>query len=297
MPSNPTVDTIIGLCRDLVRAESDSDVPAIGDAFLIKGISDANLEWIRSFRKGGGNTPIVLTRDTGGTLVSDTAVNDATDVAITDTSVIVDDSSDFESSGAFAFWDDNMPDVSFYTTNDLATTFSGVTQIGFAHEDDDAVQALYALPSDFANFRNSEEYGDGIRLNGSPLRYMESPPNPGYFSLVDNGTTKFLWFFRGASGDYSVQYDRTATTLDSTDDTVDVPTEYQFFLAWRAIELALFGRGDNFDLVAYAKQKADMIKLESLKDRNIGRLVRVRQLNYPYRTRSDYLAYLENVND
>ena len=295
--ASPTVDDIIGLCRDLIRAESDSDVPAIADSFLIKAVSDANLEWLRSYRRGGGNTPIVLTRDGGGTLVSDTAINQAAGVTTATTSFITDDSSNFEASGALVFWDDNMADVAFYTGNDLATTFSGVTQIGFSHEDNDAVQALYSLPSNFADFRYSEEYGDGVRLNGSPLRYMEGPPNPGYFSLVDDGTTKYLWFYRGASGDYSFIYDRKNTTLDSTDDTVDVPEEYQFFLAWRAIEFALFGRGDNFDLIAYAKQQANQIRLQALKDRNVGRLVRVRQLNHPYRSRSDYLAYLENVND
>ena len=111
----PLTSTIIGLVRDMVRAESDSDVPVIADSFLIKAVSDANLEWLRAFRKSGGNTDIVMTRDTGYNLIDDTDLAEDTTTATTDFDV--DDSSDFESSGALVIWDQNMPDVIYYTGN------------------------------------------------------------------------------------------------------------------------------------------------------------------------------------
>lgn len=274
-----TAEEIITLIRTLIRAESDSDVPAIQDSFLLTAISDANIEWLRAFRKGGGNAPIEVQRETGYTLIGDTELNG---VALTGAATITtNDSSNGESTGRVVIWEDDMPDLVDYSANSgtVLTVDTAKNGVSFDHADAAEVAFLYALPTNFRNFRRSQDYGDGVQLDGSPLTYMEGPPEPSHFSMVTDGTTKYLWFHRSASGNASVWYDKTSSVIDSTDDTVDVPDDYQFFLAWRGIELALFGRGDNTNLLGYAQGKADKVKLEALKDRNIGRRLRVRPFN------------------
>lgn len=290
--ANPSASTIIGLARDLMKTEGGSDVPAVGDDFMILAIADIDKELLRAYRKGGGNTPVERGLEGGVTLVADTAVNNSSGVATTDVTITVDAQTFPDAAGAAAMWTNDMPDVYFYTSKS-STIFSGVTGIGFAHGDNDAVQALYALPSNFGQFRRSEEYGDGVQLNGSPLTYMEGPPTPGHFSKRSDGTTSYLWLPQGSSDVASYLFDKDSNTIDSTDDLVSLPDDWQFVYAWRCIELGVFGRGD-VGLMALAKQKGDALKLDLLKDRNIGRRVRVRPLMMLGNSRRDLLPDLEN---
>lgn len=286
--ANPAVETIVGIARNLLRAEAGSDLPVITDAFMVQAVAEADREALRAFRKGGGNTPVEKALEFGPTLVSDTAANGA--IASGAVTVTVDSTTGFDSAGAGAVWTKNMPDVFFYTSLS-ATIFSGVTGIGMPHSDNDAVQALYALPSNFGKFRRAEGYGDGVQLNGVGLTFMDGFPFPGHFSMRDDGTTKYLWLPQGSTGDVSVLFDKDSNTIDSTDDLISLPEDWQFFYAWRAIELSLFGRGD-YAIIPLAKANGDRIKLDLLKDRNVGRRVRVRT----YGTyNDDALAIRENA--
>jgi len=282
----PLASEIIGLIRDGLRAEEDSDIPYLSDDDLIEAVSDANYEWRDRFMIGSGNSDLISRGETGYNIISDTAINESGGVAATDTEFNVDDSGDFYSSGKLIIWDSNMPDEIDYTANS-ANNFSGVTNISFDHDDDDTVQAVYPLPSDFASFRKSKKYGDGVRLNGTPLVYMEAPPTPGHFSLIDSDT-KYLWLYRGASGVASIWYNRISSDINKIGDETDVPDKYKFFLVWRGIEFALFGRGDNLDIVAYARQKADEIMYRALRLRNTGQIIRTR----PIRTFGNYTENL-----
>lgn len=272
--ANPSVETIIGIARDLIREDSGSDVPVVADAFMILAVAEADKELVRAFHRGGGNNPVDRALEGGNTLASETAINNSSGVAKTDVTITVDSTTGFDSAGAAAIWTNDMPDVFFYTSLS-STLISGVTSLGFSHEDNDAVQPLYALPSNFGKFRKSEDYGDGVQLNGRGLTYMEGPPSEGHFSMRDDGTTKYLWLPKGSTGTASYLFDKDSNTIDSTDDLVSFPDDFQFFYAWRTIQLALFGRGD-FPIVALAQANADKLKLDLLKDRNIGRRVQVR---------------------
>lgn len=289
--ANPSAGTIIDLARSLIRAEAGSDVPAVGDIVMLQAITDADKELYRAHRRGGGNTPQDRALETGFTLISETAIDDSSGITSASTSITADSNSFIDSAGASVVWDADMPDI-FYYTSKTSTVFSGVTGIAFDHEDNDAIQPLYKLPSNFRSFRRSEEYGDGVQLNGVPLRHTDGPPNQNQFSLVDDGTSKYLWLPRQVTGDASVLFDKTSNTIDSTDDLVSFGQDWLFFYAWRAIELSLFGRGD-YEIIAFAKQKGDAAKLDNLKDRNVGRMVRVRQLATT-RTYRDYLPDYEN---
>ena len=275
MASNPLVSTIIGRARSLISAEAGSDVPTITDDFMTFAVSDADKELLRSFRANGGNTPPAQALETGFTLITDTSINDINGVTTSSTSVTVVSTAGFQSAGAAIFWDKAMFDIFYYTSID-ATTFYGVTGIAFSHANSTDIQPLLSLPSNFNGFRHSEEYADGVMLNGSPLTYMDGPPNPGHFSIVDDGTTKYLWLYRGASGNASVYYDKIPNTIATVNDTVSLGEEFMSFYIWRTIELALFGRGE-YPIIQMAKQKADQVKLDCLKSQNVGRRVRVRQ--------------------
>lgn len=261
-----------------MREDSGSDLPAISDAFMIQAVSQTDKEVLRAYRRGGGSTPVERGLETGYTLAADAAVNNAAGVLTTDVTIMVDSTAGFPTAGAAVFWDTDMPDQ-FYYTGLTATSFTGVTQIGFTHPDDTAIQALYPLPSNFGNFRPSEDYGDGVQLNGETLRYMDFPPKFGYFSYIDDGTTKYLWLYRGsssASGSASVLFDKSSNSILLTTDLVSAPDDWLDFYVWRSIQYALFGRGD-YDIIKQAKDNADTLRLELLKDRNTGKMVRVRK--------------------
>ncbi len=288
--AHPSTQDVIDLARALIRGESGSDVPLIQDQYMVLAVAEADREALRAYRKGGGNTPSERALDTGFTLPAETALTVATTSA--STTVSVGTTTGYDASGRAIVWDALMPDQFAYTAL-TATSFTGVTELAFNHEVGDACQALVALPTNFGRFRRSEEYGDGVQLNGAPLRFMEGPPNPGYFSLVDDGTTKYLWLYRGATGDASVLFDKDSNTIDDIGDLISLPVDWLHFYAWRTAQLSLFGRGD-YDIIQIAQANADKAKLDLLKDRNVGRMVRVRR--YDRFGGTDYsLALRENA--
>lgn len=269
----------------MLRADSGSDVPTLGDTFLYSVLTDIDYDIRRAYQRGGGNVPVAIHKDTGFTVISETTL--AEDVATTDTEFNITDSSSFDSSGAIVVWDEDMPDVIFYTGNS-ANNLSGVTEIGFAHESGDEVQALYKLPDDFKDFYRTDEYKNGVQLNGESLWYSDSPPVPNHFTIRDDGTNKYLWVPRGSSGDISVLYEKTTDTIDSSDDRVGFSEEWKFYYVWKGIEKALFGRGD-FDILQIAMNESAKVKRDILTSRNIGRRVRVRPLSVI--DRDSYLSY------
>lgn len=261
-----TAENIIGLIRKLLREDSSSDLPVISDSFLLEAVSDGNLKWAEAFQTSGAG-PIVFQREKGFDLAAETAVNDSGDVAITDTTITVDSTTGFDSSGAAVIWDDNMPDIFFYDSV-TSTTFETVTGLSFAHEDDDAIQPLYKLPTNFGDFRPATGYGDGVRLSGVGLYFTSGPPPPGYFSMYDDGTSKYLWLPRQSTGSASVWYEKTSTTIDSVDDTVDVPDVSKFFLVWHAISYCYIGLEGDFNRQQAAENKANAILQRALQNRN-----------------------------
>lgn len=273
-----TASQIITYARNLLTTDgSSTSHPALQDPTMLAFLSDANLEWARAFRRGGGTQPLVFLREGGFDLVGDTAL--AEDVTTAETDWDLDDASSLDSSGALVIWDGNMPDIVSYTSK-ASNTLSGVSGAGFAHEDGDGVQKLYKLTglTSFARLRRAEAYGDGVQVNGVPHFFMEGPPDPQHFSIYDDGTDKWLWLPRGSTGSCSVLYEKASTTIDETTDTVDVPPEFDFFLIWRLVQRGRSARKDDPNSVIEAKAEGDRMLLQALKDRNIGRRVAVRPL-------------------
>lgn len=276
--ANSTAETIIGLARNLLRSESTSDVPVIQDAFMLAALSDGNMKYARAFRRGGGVGPIVFTRETGDDVAADTAL--AENVTPDTTDFDVDDASDQETTadggGAVVIWDGDLPDIATHSGK-TGNNLTGVSGIGFDHEDGDEVQKLYKLPSNFGFWREWDG-SDGVKLNGLPLKFTDGPPRSGFFSMHDTGTDKYLWLPRDSSGEWSGRYDKASTAIDSLDDIVDVPPEHQFCLVWWLVAFGLAGRDGLGDKAIAAEQKGDAILYEALKDRNIGKFVRPRPI-------------------
>lgn len=275
--ANSTASTIIDLARALLKTESTSSTPVIADTFLLPALSDANLRWAREFRKDGSQ-PIVFQRETGFDLAVETAINDTNGTTTATTTITADSTTGYDSAGVAIIWDDEMPDLFSYTSK-TATTFAGVTGLAFSHEDNDTIQPLYALPSNFGSFRESPTYGDGLKVNGVPYQFMVGPPVAGYFSMYDDGTTKYLWLPRGLTGSVSVLYDKVSTVIDGLSDTVDFPTEYDFYGVWSLVAFGFAGRDSDFGRMQAAQQRANSILQSAVDDRSTHKGVRVRSFS------------------
>ena len=243
-------------------------------------LSQANSEWLRAHRRGGGSGPLLFLRETGFDLVSETAINDASGTTTASATITVDAQTFPDSAGVAAVWDDDMFDIFSYTSQS-SLLFSGVSGLAFAHEDNDPIQPLYKLPTTFNKFRPSDAYEDGVQVNGTGYSFMEGPPTAGHFSMYDDGTSKYLWLPRGLTGSASVLFEKASATIDSTDDTVDVEPEFDAFLSWRIVQTATVPKdgAQPTQLYLLAKTEANKILREALMDKNIGQHVRVRQFS------------------
>jgi hypothetical protein len=264
--------TALNRAQYTAKIERDTiGVPGLEETQLLSVLNAANNEYIEAFKKGGGEPPEFMQAETGGTLASDTDLDGA--VATTDTSIVLTDGSSASSSGGvIAVYDEEMPDLITYTGKS-SNTLSGVTGIGFAHEDADEVSFLYALPSDFKDLRQQEGYGDGVQVDGGNYEYTSGTPEGTQFSIYDTGSVQYLWFPRDLTGDYSVYYNKETTTIDDTSDSIDIPDNQphnQWFPIYRVVEYIFRVLGD-YDRGALHRSLADKILADELKKKWVGK--------------------------
>lgn len=272
--ANSTAATIIGYAWKILKVESTVITPGLQTEMMLNVLNKGNMEWLRTFRRGG-EPPIARRAETGYGLIAATAL--ASDQATTDVTAVLDDSTSFSASGAIVVVNNEMSDIQEYTSN-AANTLSGVTGIDFAHSDGERVVQLYPLPANFHSFRTNEKARFGILVNGVPYDFSSAVPEGLRFSVYDNGTTKYLWFPVGLTGDCTVVYNKSTTTIDDTTDIVDVPPEYEDFLVHRLAEHGRRVRGDNVDRIQDERNRADLILREAMRERNFGKGVRTRPL-------------------
>lgn len=282
-----TASSILSLAYNQLRAEQGgTDVPGLSESDMLSVLNKANEEWQRAFQRNEGEPTLARKSETAYDVISATAL--AANTASGASSVTLDDSSDFEASGAFVVHDDNLTDFGEYTGN-AANVLSGVTGLNFAHEDGDQVYAIYALPSTFDSFRGDEECPDGVRMEGgTPLSFTSKPPVGFTYSLYDNGTTKYLWLPPGLTGSVQVLYNKKTTTIDDTGDSVDWDAKYDWFGVWRLVAHGRRSRGDaitsmryqNGDVVDMDDHRANVIMREAMQERNIGKGPRVRPIGF-----------------
>lgn len=268
-----TANTIIGYAESITSIDRTTiGIPGCEETFLLNVVDKANREYYNRFIQGGGEPRSDRTAETGGTIAASTTLNGA--ITSASTSIILDSVTGGASSGAGAVWDDSEPDFIEYTA--ISTlTLTGVTGIGYDHEDADAFSFLYALPSNFESFRSAADSPDGVAVDGIPYRYTSGVPVGNQFGVYDNGTTKYLFFPRGQIGEYSVKYNKGATSISAAGTSVDVPISDEDFIVYRLVEHisnVIYGAGSVQG--QDARQKADKIMLDALKRRNVGKRLR-----------------------
>lgn len=286
------IGTLIDFAQQRVKTDRATvGLPGIESTNLIYVADQADREFNDAFLIGGEGRPRVR-GETGGTIPSTTNVNDSGDVAIGDTSITVDSIANATSGGgAGLIRDQNMIDI-FEYTNGSSTTITGVTGVSFPHEDDDEVQWLPALPSNFDSPRSSIESEDGMLVDDLPYRYTDGDPKAFEYSIYESSTGKYVIFPDGAAGDWILPYNKIGDTIDEESDSHTLPVKYEMFIVWRLVEhiYMTFDEEKFATQALLARRDADKILRRALKTRMIGRAVKIprRRLPTPYSDPSLY---------
>ncbi len=260
-----------------IEAITKIDTSSIGLAgaettMLLRVIDKANREYYNKFQLGGGEPRSDRTAETGGTIIAGTTLNGA--ITSASTSIILDAVTSFPSSGAGIVWDNTDPDFIEYTA--ISTlTLTGVTGIGYSHEDNDYFSVVYALPSNFESFRSFHDSDEGVMVDGVPYRFTTGTPIGNKFAIYDNGTTKYMFFPRGLTGDYSVRYNKGATSISAVGTSIDVPVEDENFVVYRGVEHIYRLLNVDEDKKVEARNIADQVLLDALKRRNVGKRLKM----------------------
>lgn len=267
--ANSLASAIITDCEAITKIDTSSiGLAGLESTMLLRIIDKANREYYNKFQTGGGEPRSDRTAETGGTIYADTTLNGA--VTSASTSVILDSVTGYATSGAGVIWDNTEPDFIEYT-GITTLTLTGVTGIGYSHEDEDAFTVLYALPSNFESFRSTDDSPDGVFVNGVPYTFVSGIPTGNHFSIYDNGTTKYIFFPRGMTGDYSIRYNKGATSIATAATTIDVPVEDEDFVIYRVVEHMYRVLNVDPNKVVEARQIANKCVLDALKRRNVGK--------------------------
>lgn len=267
-----TASTLITRATNITKIDKDTiGIPGLEDTQLLSIVDMANRQYVNKFRLGGGEPLPSQASETGGTLTATTTLS--ANVTTATTEVTVASAANAESGGGAAIiWDQDIPDVIEYGSSDQSTTLSTVTGIAFSHESGDEVQFIPALPSNFASFRSTHDSPDGVLVEGSAYTFTSDlDVNDGNFSIYDNGTTKYIVFPRGLTGDYFVRYNRTSTTIDELTDSVDTPLDDEYFIVYRLVEH--INRVLGLD-TQEPRALADKILRDGLKRRNTGKRIK-----------------------
>lgn len=255
-------------------------IPGLESTNLLSVLNAGVKEYFSTFELSGEPNSI-LKRETGYTLVTDTALNGA--LASGATSIVGDSFASFGSTGAIAIWDNDRPDYAEFGANNLTTTLSTVTLVSFAHEDNDIVSLLYALPSNFDSFRSEEGYEDGVSVDGVPYFFTSGDPIANKFAIYDNGTTKYLHFPQGLTGDVFVRYNIVPTVIDAETDTVDIPTKDEDYAVWYVVKYAAPKLERNEQYTIAENEMMKILRSAHIR-KNVGKRMRLR----PMRRSSGY---------
>lgn len=263
-----TASQIITDAEGITKIDTSSiGLAGLETTMLLRIIDKANREYYNKFAIGG-EPRSDRTSDTGGTIYAGTTLNGA--VTSASASIILDSVTGYATSGAGVIWDEDEPDFIEYT-NISSLTLTGVTGIGYSHEDEDEFSILYALPSNFESFRSTLDSQDSVFVNGSGYKFTTGIPTGNTFNVYDNGTLKYLMFPKDVTGKYHVFYNKGATSITAIGTTIDVPVEDEDFVIFRLVEHIYRVLNVDQNRVIEARQLANKCILDSLKRRNIGK--------------------------
>lgn len=290
--ANSTANTIMGLAYGLAKVDSTTiSTPALQTTQMLQWLNDANAEYRELFRISGEPSE-AMKREESFTLSSSTTLVDDTgegDVSITLTSSTI-----LENSGAFVIWDNEQIDIAEFTDNDSGSgILTGVSGLDWNHSADDVVEKIYALPSDFDDFRATEESPHGVLVGSVPYMQTSAVPTGTEFNVYDNGTTKYLVFPKNSSGKVYVAYNRASTTIDETGDVVDVPVKHQSFLVYRLVAHIKRVQREYDSAQLYDKMANDAVYLAQ-RTKNTHKIIRTRTILRKRWTNNPQVTPLDN---
>lgn len=265
----------------LDRAEQTLDfdrtsvgVPGLESTNLLTVLNSAVKEYFSSFEKNG-EPPVLLKKEKGFTLVEDTELNG--DLSASAVSIVLDDSSDFGSSGAIAIWEKDRADYIEFSLNNNTTTLSTLSGHNTAHEDEDTVSLLYKLPSDFEGFRSEEGFEDGVSVDGQPFFFTSGAPSGNKFTIYENANDQYLHFPRGLTGFVFVRYNGSPTEVTIESDNVDIPSKDEDYAMWALVKYCA-AKLERMYWYGIAEKEMFKILSSAHMRRNIGKRARTRPM-------------------
>lgn len=272
--ANSSASTITGLAYGLAKVESTSiSTPSLQTTQMLQWLNNANAEWRELFRISGEPTEAMRKED-GFTLSTETTLS--ADASEGDTTLSVTDSTLLPSAGAAVVWTDDGFDVIEYTSS-AANVLSGVTGIDVdTLLEGSTISAIYALPSNFDDFRAVEGAPHGVMVDGPHLQ-TSGVPIGNQFALYDNGTSTYIIFPKGQSGKATIFYNRASTTIDEATDVVDVPVKHQMFLVYRLVAHIKRVQRD-LQSAQYFDALADKEVSLAQKAKNLHKIIRTRPI-------------------
>ncbi len=182
------------------------------------------------------------------------------DTTVGDTTLDITDTTDFPSTGSIYV----AGNIITYTGK-TATTFTGCTNVLFAHQSGSQVSTIFSLPSDYGsilnityanNFKLAPKLYDDIweDLNSIKNGWYNRTDAQGYRSQTDVKpfytiiwSDKFLIFNRNNTGDQiHLRYEKLATTMSAWTDLATIPDAYsKATIPYLAIGEMLYNRGEE----------------------------------------------------
>jgi len=273
--ANSTANTILGLAYGEAKVDSTTiSTPGLQTTQMLQCLHDANAEWREIFRISGEPSE-AMKKEYGFTLLADTTLTNA--AVTSDVQITIGSASGYATSGVIAIWDETRVDIIEYGFKSSITTLDTLSGMDWDHAAGEDVTYLYALPSNFEDFRRTEDAAYGVLVNGIPYSLTSGVPTYGQFSLYDNGTTEYIMFPKGTTGDVVIYYNKSSTTIDDTSDVVDVPVKHQSFLVYRLVD-HIYRIKREFQVADYYKNKANEALIMAQKTKNAGKFFRTRSV-------------------
>lgn len=255
--SRKTAEQIYGMTADLLRTDADaSGIPGLEETRTLDWINDLNAEYFERWRESGRLPPPYMRKSKSYECRGTTALS--SDITSSDVGFSVDDGTVLHdnSANAAAIFGNGTFDVFTYTDRST-NALTGVSELDFDHEEGNTVHALHPLPDDFLDFRVDKTH-NGLTVNGfgGYDRVSENPQGCEFAVFEDSDENKYLWLPKQlTTGVVTVFYEVKPSTIDSTDDQIDIRSPHHWFIVW-----GLLGIFKQILDDSYVPQKEEQMK-------------------------------------
>lgn len=220
-----TVDEAISRAKGEAIGSASSSITSLQDSQLIEKVEQINSDFIhtpRHLRGGWSFMERVTNFQTKNNTTLDGAISSGA------ATLVLTSASNFDSSGRIVIETSkdalDFVDYESKSTNTLTiSTVTGAETINMSHADNERVEKLYPLPSDYGKLYK-------LQVNATQYFYERFDSR---FPSVGNFTTYGQYFLmpRGIGAqDVTVHYYKKPSTLTSLDDSTDIPADFQRYI-------------------------------------------------------------------